>query len=199
MTCRKWVALCLAIAMLGIVPQGLAQKSDTPVFSGPAGVYTVTAPGPVVVEYGDGYVRFAWKNVPVPPNPRPDPTPDPPPTPPPTPAPIPDAGLRILIVYETSQLGSMAKPQLAILYDQAFRVWLSGVAVKGSDGKTPDWRVYDKDADVTADSALWKTALARPRASVPWMIVSNGKTGWEGPLPASVDDAKALIQRYVIP
>lgn len=32
--------------------------------------------------------------------------------------------------------------------------------------------------------------------TLPWLIISNGKTGWEGPVPHSVDDMLSLLQKY---
>lgn len=189
---------CLTLLAL-ILAAGAAQAQQVPTLTGPAGVYSVTAPAPVTIEHGDGYVLIRWASVPTP-GPTPTPTPGPTPTPTPTPvdpAPIPDAGLRVLIVYETAELTKIPRDQLAILYDQTFRDWLSGLVVKGPDTRTPEWRVYDKDAVVT--EPVWQAALARPRKQVPWLVVSNGKTGWEGPLPATVADTRAIIQRYVNP
>jgi hypothetical protein len=67
----------------------------------------------------------------------------------------------------------------------------------GADGKTREWRIWDKDVDPSQESAVWQAAMKRPRASVPWLLVSNGKTGYEGPLPGTADDLLALLKKYV--
>jgi len=35
--------------------------------------------------------------------------------------------------------------------------------------------------------------LARPRDSLPWLMVSNGTSGTEGELPLTIADAKKVI------
>lgn len=132
---------------------------------------------------------------PTPPIP-PEPVPPKPVDPPSPPAPIPVAGLRVLIVYESADLPKMPPAQAAIIFGQQVRTWLLANCVVGPDGKTREVRMWDKDTATTGESKLWQDAFARPRQSVPWLIVSNGKTGFEGPLPANVDDFLALVKRY---
>lgn len=112
------------------------------------------------------------------------------------PAPIPEPGLRVLIVYETADAGKMPPAQQNILYGQQTRDYLNQKCVVGPDGKTKEWRIWDKDVATGSESQLWQTAMKRPRASTPWLIVSNGTTGFEGPLPATVDDFLNLIKKY---
>lgn len=123
---------------------------------------------------------------PVPPGPQPDPTP--------TPAPIPVDGLRVLIVYETSQMSALSDAQRAILQGKRFRDFVETACVKV--GKEPERRFWDKDVNTTNESKLWQDAMKRSRQSIPWIVVSNGKTGFEGPLPATVDETIALISKY---
>jgi hypothetical protein len=117
-----------------------------------------------------------------------------PPVPPTPPAPIPDAGLRVLIVYESAKLSSLPPAQYLILTSTAFRTAMDSTCVKV--GSQPEWRIYDKDASVANESPIWQKAMARPRASHPWILVSNGKSGFEGPLPATVEDTLALVKKY---
>jgi hypothetical protein len=138
------------------------------------------------VEAGDG---------PRPP-PDPDPKPKPPEPDPVTPAPIPVDGFRVMIVYETKDLGIYPGPQNAIFFSNKVRTYLDTKCVVGPDGKTREWRQYDKDVDMKNESQLWKDAFARPRGKLPWIVVSNGKTGFEGPLPADVDSTIRLLDKY---
>ena len=134
---------------------------------------------------------------PVPPGPTP-PGPNPPgPTPPdPSPAPIPAAGLRVLIVFESAEATKLPPAQQTILYGQQMRDWLNAKCAMGPDGKTREWRIYDKDVAMGAESKLWQDAMKRPRTAVPWLIVSNGVGGWEGPLSANVDDTMAILKKF---
>lgn len=132
--------------------------------------------------------------------PTPGPTPPvPPPVPPDPPAPdvpIKEPGLRVLIVYESADLAKMPAPQQAILYSKTVRDFLNAKCVLGPDNKTREWGIYDKDADMSAQSAIWQGAMKRPRSSLPWALISDGKKGFEGPLPANVADTMALLSKF---
>lgn len=133
---------------------------------------------------------------PVPPDPGPTPVPPVPPVPPPSPAPIPVDGFRALIVYESAELGKMPAPQTNILYTKDIRDYLNSKTVKGTDGKTGEWRIWDKDVDTSNETKLWQDVMKRPRTAVPWIVISTGKDGFEGPLPATVADTLALLKKY---
>lgn len=151
----------------------------------PVGAYTSTKgePSPVVwvmVKAGKG------------PMPPPDPGPKPEP---PSPAPIPAAGFRVLIVYES--MATLPMNQHGIIYGKSVRDYLNAKCDVGPDGKTKEWRIFDKDVDASSDSALWAAAMKRPRASVPWLIISNHpRGGYEGPLPDNVADTLTLLKKY---
>jgi hypothetical protein len=133
-------------------------------------------------------------DMPLPPTP---PTPPTPPSPPTPPAPIPDAGLRVLVVYDTTKVTAMPAEQQSILFSKELRDFLNAKCPLGPDGKTHEWRIWDASVDATNDpSAALKAAFSRPRASVPWIVASNGKHGFEGPLPATVADTLALLNKY---
>jgi hypothetical protein len=135
----------------------------------------------------------------VPLGPQPPPKPVDPVTPTPKPvepsiAPIPADGLHVLIVYETEDI--LSGKQNSILYGKTIRDYLDSHCAKGPDGKTSQARIWDKDTDASGESKLWQDALKRPRQSIPWIIVSNGKEGFEGPLPATVDETLTLLRKY---
>lgn len=134
---------------------------------------------------------------PVPPGPvPPGPNPPIPPVPPVPPAPIPTAGFRVLIVEDASARNKLAPTQLAVLFDKNVRDYLRAKCVKGPDGVTGEWRIWDQGADASAEGKLWQEAMKRPRQAVPWIIISDGKTGFEGPLPTTVDETLALLKKY---
>lgn len=136
-------------------------------------------------------------NAPAPgPGPGPDPGPGPGPTPPPAPVPIPLDGLRVLILYESADLAKLPKEQVAAMNSAEVRSYLTSKCVKGADNKTSEWRIWDKDVDASAEPAHWQAALKRPRTAVPWIIISTGKQGFEGPLPTTQADLLALLKRF---
>ncbi len=130
---------------------------------------------------------------PIPPTPDP-PKPDPPKPDPPSPAPIPVAGLRVLIVFESMDATKMELGHQAIVYGAATRKFINDACVKV--GNQPEYRIYDKDTAMDGESKLWQDAMKRPRQSLPWVIISNGVSGYEGPLPMTPDAMKALVAKY---
>lgn len=192
-----------------IHPFGIADKTtnvklrSVVEFVAPPGVYQVQVRG-----VKDEDVVEAFKTVtiqgrtpaPVPPGPGPTPpgpTPQPPaPTPPAPPAPIAGDGNRVLIVYETGQLHTPT--QAAIFTSGVLRDYLDAKCAKDQHNPTGAYRIWDKDVDLNHPSVSlsWKAAMARPRTGVPWIVVSNGKTGYEGALPANVNDTIALLKKY---
>lgn len=131
--------------------------------------------------------------------PKPDPEPGPGPQPEPTPdnpAPIPEAGFRVLMVYETATVGELPKEQSSVLFSKKVRDYLDSKCVVGTDGKTREWRIWDKDTDASGAGPIWGKVMKRERKSIPWVVISTGKTGYEGPLPGSVDDALKLLKKY---
>lgn len=189
----RWVTMD---AGLNVFPVELLKDSKTAVVTGPKGRYRLlaytavgdvpSAPAICVVVIGEA--------PPVPPVP---PGPDPvPPGPTPGPAPIPTAGFRFMIVEETSERSKLPADQREIIGSTVLRLALAAACAKGPDGKTPEWRIFDKDAPMAAESKLWQDAMARPRKSLPWLIVSNGTSGFEGPLPANMTETMAIIEKY---
>jgi hypothetical protein len=132
---------------------------------------------------------------PVPPGPNP-PGPDPP-GPKPTPAPIQRPGLHVLILYDAEDT-QLPKGQRNILEGKQVRDWLEANTVQDPD--IPSWKTYwiaPHKTDVLKMPKVWQDAFNRPHASIPWVIISNGTTGFEGPLPNSPAEFIALAQKYV--
>lgn len=125
---------------------------------------------------------------------KPKPTPPDPDVDPPGPVPIPDTGLRVLIVWETRDLSTLPASQVAAVNSTEVRQYLNAKCVKV--GNHPEWRVYDPDTDVSRESKIWQDAMKRPRQSIPWILVSDGKTGYEGPLPQNKDDMLKLLRQF---
>lgn len=177
------------------------------VFTAPPGTYKVKLREITLdVATGAAKVRTARLTVtigdPPPPPPPPGPTPGPGPNPPPGPTPNPDApfagvtGLHVLVVYESGDLPKMPAGQQSVLYSQANRTFLDSVTPVGADGKTHEWRMWDKDVSAGTEAKHWQDAMKRPRASAPWVLIGNGKAGYEGPLPSDVAGFQALVKVY---
>lgn len=132
--------------------------------------------------------------------PRPGPVdpvdPDDPPIPPVDP-PILGKENRVLVIYESSDLPKYPPAQTAVFAASSLREYLNKKCVKGPDGKTPEFRIWDKDVDTSNVSTVWQDAMKLQRQSLPWIIVSNGSTGFSGPLPTDVDSTVTLLKKYL--
>lgn len=128
-------------------------------------------------------------------------TPEPPvPGPGPNPDPFGDVsaagGLKVLLVYESADLSKYPATQVAAMTAGAVRDYLDTHCVTAPDGKTKAWRMWDQNVDASDESPLWQKAMKRPRKSLPWLIVGNGKSGYEGPMPATADGLLKLLKTY---
>jgi hypothetical protein len=130
------------------------------------------------------------------PIPPPDPGPKPP-DPNPSPAPIPVDGFRVLMIYESSELSKLSSEQRdGVLYGDKVRGYLNSHCATGPDGKTREFRIWDKDVDTSGEAKLWQDAMKRPWNGAPWVIISNGKAGFEGPLPKTEAEMLALLTKF---
>ncbi len=118
-----------------------------------------------------------------------------PPTPGPTPSdpPIIADGNRVLIIYETSE--SLPPKQNIALTSDFLRSYMDEKC--GSDG----WRIYDQDTLAGDAPKPWAEALKRAKATkgfkTPWIMISNGKSGFEGPLPADTHAITVLMGMHL--
>lgn len=129
--------------------------------------------------------------------PKPPPDPPRPPEPPPAPAPIPVAGLRVLVVYETGEAPKYKSDQYNTIFGQEFRDYCAAHCAKNAKGQ-PELRIYDKDVVTAGESDIWQAAMRRPHPTLPWIVISNGKAGFEGPLPDKQADIMALLKKYEV-
>lgn len=126
---------------------------------------------------------------------------DQPPQPPQPDAPIKEPGFRVLIVEETADRSKLPVTQAVIMTSATFRNYLRNACVAdstASDGKA--WRIWDKDTDATNELKLWQDALKSAKSvkdfKTPWIVVSNGKTGYSGPLPDTLQATMDLCKKY---
>jgi hypothetical protein len=128
--------------------------------------------------------------------PGPPAPPAPPPGPPTPPAPIAGDGLRMLIVYDSAHADKLTTGQQAVIYGKSTRDYLNAKTPLGADGKTHEWRIWDKDVAVDAEEKVWQDAMKRPHPTLPYLIVSNGKSGYEGLLPVGVEETMTILKKY---
>ena len=123
---------------------------------------------------------------PVPPEPVP---PEPEPVPPPQPAPIDGDGMAIMLVYESADASKLSPGHQGILFSAESRSFLKSAA-------GDNWRLFDKDTEFTDANNKWAKALKRDRGALPWVVISNGTTGFEGPLPNNLAEFRGMVEIY---
>lgn len=132
---------------------------------------------------------------------------DPPgPVPPGPPPPGPDVvvgKLWVVIVKDGAKLSELPSSQMQALLSTRIRDYCDSHCLMGADGKTPEFKVYDFDTDVSRQSPAIQKAFAtavedrkKAGASGPWLSVSNGKTGFSGPLPLTEAGVLEKLQVY---
>jgi hypothetical protein len=108
--------------------------------------------------------------------------------------PLPDEsftlGRHVLIVYETLDKPNYPSSQALILDSAEFKQFLNSRATDG-------WRILDQDANTEYMPEVFKTWMTRERYGLPWIVISNGQTGVEGELPATIDETKELIGKLL--
>ncbi len=189
-----------AAVLWDVTPDDVADVKELPggkmVFVGPPGTYKVKC---TVVRLKDGQTiadrqRFVVViGTPAPPVP---PVPPIPPEPPPNPAPIPGPGFHAMIIYETADLEKLPKSQLNVLYAKSVRDYLNAKCTPTADGGKRGWYIVDANVSMDGESKLWQDALKVKRDSLPWLLISNGTSGYSGPLPATVDDTLKLLKQF---
>lgn len=126
---------------------------------------------------------------PVPPGPGPQPPS------PVDPAPIPGIGFRVLMVFAKNELPKYPQSQVLVFSSGEVRSYLNARCVAGPDGKTKDWRTWDITDDVSNEAKIWQDAM-KLVTKTPWIIVSNGVSGFSGPLPATISETMILLKKY---
>ena len=130
-----------------------------------------------------------------------EPSPPDPPPPDPTSAPFPSPGFSILILKEASETGRLTEGQRSVLTSPQILKYVNQRAVKLED-EQPAYRAWDDDYSAQQlDNApkVMREAYALVSAAkteLPWVAISTGKTGWQGPLPNTVDEMLALLRKY---
>ena len=162
---------------------------------------TVRQPGPGPPGPGPPGPGPAPGPTPVPPAPGPAPAP---PAPEPTPGgpPLPqDGGLRVLVLYESGDLSSYPAGQQGVLRGKSVRDWLNAHCVASKSG-VPEWAMWDKDVDSSAAAPYWRDTHAwcksqqNPGFKTPWITLRKGGSWYSGPLPGTIDEMLALLNKY---
>ena len=111
-------------------------------------------------------------------------------------------GLHVLAVHDVLKDASLPQGQLeAILSLSAAGAVNDFLQSHAAHEKSGDLavRVFDVDQNVDNELAEWKqqfSSPAQPRTSLPWLTVSNGRTGYDGPFPKDANALITLLKKY---
>lgn len=103
----------------------------------------------------------------------------------------------VLITFDAAKAREMPESQQAVIYGEEVRKYLRDKCDPEEGRTTKAWRIYPSNTDVSEEASRWKTSMARPRNSLPWILVSNGTSWYEGPLPKTVEEAMTLLKKYL--
>lgn len=115
-------------------------------------------------------------------------------------APIKQPGLRVLILYDSAKLipesnGGYTLKQRSVLDSTIIREYLDQKCAKDPNTNTPEYRILNINSPVTDDLQWVKEQMAIQRTNLPALIISNGKTGYEG-VVVDIDSTMSLIKKY---
>lgn len=132
------------------------------------------------------------------PQPPPDPKPVDPVIPPPQPKDVPlsagDGKMRVLIVFDQLD-ANMTPAQREVIFGADVRDYVLKNSAK--DGfRIFSIQTIEADPRFRNEDKIWKDAVARKRDAVPWTIISNGKTFYEGKLPEGEKAFFAEADKY---
>lgn len=145
-------------------------------------------------------VLLLWGKLPSPWPPGPGPVP---PTPTPVdPAPITDVtGLHVLIVEEAQSRDQLTDEQFTALFgndDAGIREWCKKNTQHYGDDVA--FRIIDRNSDVSRDRPWVVSGMANYKqksgTTVPWLIVSNGRTGYSGELPKDDPAIRDILNKH---
>lgn len=111
--------------------------------------------------------------------------------------------LWVVIVKDGAHLTQIPSSQMQALLSTSVRDYCATHCRPGTDGQTPEFKVYDKVTDVSRQSPAIQKAfqtavddLAKSGTSAPWLTVSNGKSGYSGPLPLTESEVLEKLKVF---
>jgi hypothetical protein len=105
-------------------------------------------------------------------------------------APFPSEGLTVVVIEETEtrMRGELSPGHFAALTSLTVRDWAKEAGAH--------FRVFDQHTPTAGMTETEAVAFKLKADSLPWIHISNGKTGFTGPLPDGVEATIALMGKY---
>lgn len=109
------------------------------------------------------------------------------------PAPIAGDGYQVLVKFNNKI--NMPENVFTTIYGPKVTAWMNANVTKSPTGE-PERRFWPSDIDTSKAPQKWQDAMKRPSQGDWWVIISNGVTGAEQPLPIGEDAFIELLNKY---
>lgn len=103
-------------------------------------------------------------------------------------APFPTDKLSVLIVESTEDRDELSRSQTAARDSVIWRAYVESVGGQ--------WRVLDDQTDISKELEWVKSGMAVPRASMPWLVISTGKSGSSVPFPENLEALMLELKKF---
>lgn len=118
------------------------------------------------------------------------------------PSPVPEAGgLRVLVVRDKlNEVGKIPDEVRTVLDSAEVNGFMAAKCGKQPDGSA-NYRMYDLNQDLTNADEVWRSMMARPRDSLPWIYIDKGARTRisKSYQPKTIEEAKSFVSRYADP
>lgn len=108
------------------------------------------------------------------------------------PAPPVQPGTRHVLIWRETDSTRIPAGELQQFYGPEVRDWLDKKIGREA------YRIWDQHQVMgPKESPEWRKAAERRPKQVPWIVIQNGKTAHEGPLPATAAETLALLEKHL--
>lgn len=103
-------------------------------------------------------------------------------------APFPADKLSVLVIESSEARDDIPRSQATAIQSTLWRTY-----VEKAGGQ---WKALDDQTDITKADPWVKSAMAVKRDSLPWLVISDGRTGVSKPLPQDLDTLLSELQKF---
>ncbi len=99
----------------------------------------------------------------------------------------------MLIVENVKERDELPQDQRDVLASPRIRQYLRD---HGRAAGKDALRIYWEGMEAETAPPFWREGFARPRTRTPWLVITNGRAGIEGPLPADETAVLEILKRF---
>lgn len=102
----------------------------------------------------------------------------------------------MIILHQEKDDTKLKPGQFSAIYGKTFRAYLEEKCVREPDGRAA-YRIYDVDYDFSMAPPAYRDAVEKYKSKpLPFLIVSDGKTGYADKLPDDLDGIMNILKKY---